>query len=207
MSLTPYHTNDGHRENFATSIGFGIEASRLESAARYMGDFCVRVGSAESKSDRDAGSWYGSWARESQKKGEKNEGQMLGSPHLMPKMCSSFIVINLHHMLRLGVLCTVMVSRLVLVVMTVSVFYGRNRGTGQLGETQIWEIARSGQFPTNPTNAGLQQMGSVRQVASLQVRTISVFLVRRLEPQRTPPPAPGPVTTVADPSAVQSKDD
>ncbi|KAK1520203.1 hypothetical protein CPAR01_15254 [Colletotrichum paranaense] len=137
MSLTPYHTYDGPRENFATSIGFGIEASRLESAARYMGDFC-------------------SW-----------------------------------------------VSRLVLVVMTVSVFYGRNRGTGQLGETQIWEIARSGQFPTNPTNAGLQQMGSVRQVASL--RTISVFLVRRLEPQRTPPPAPGPVTTLADPSAVQSK--
>ncbi|KAK1721568.1 GGL domain-containing protein [Colletotrichum lupini] len=42
MSLTPYHTYDGPRENFATSIGFGIEASRLESAARYMGDFCER---------------------------------------------------------------------------------------------------------------------------------------------------------------------
>lgn len=71
-------------------------------------------------------------------------------------------------MLGLGVLCTVVMSRLVLVAMTVSVFYGRNRGAGQLGETQMWEIARSGQFPTNPANAGLHQMGSVRSVASLK---------------------------------------
>lgn len=191
MSLTPYHTYDGPRDNFVTCIGFGIEASRIESAARYIGDFCGRIGSAESKSNRDAGSWYGSWARESQKKGEKKRRSNVG---FATTDAQDVQLIHRHQPTPHAATWSTLYSRGVASRARrhdcIRVLWAQSGCRPTRGNPNV------GDCPLRPISNQSRQCWSTTDGVRARSRfsKISLFLVRRLEPQRTPPPAPGPVT-------------